>query len=205
MSHPAGASPAGPTHRRGTPWWLWLLLALVALALLLFGLTQCGGGDPAPGAGAGGASDPGASDRSSAQAPPSAPADPSSAEAGTLTADGTSLFPLAQAAGSDGELTGQVDKSVTGRAVLVQSVPSDEGFWVGPSEAERIWVQLTGTDESGYVVRQGDRVELTGRIVEHDPGFAGQVGVDPAEGADQLTRQAAHVEVAKSELQLSTR
>jgi hypothetical protein len=66
-------------------------------------------------------------------------------------------------------------------------------------------VQLTGPDESGYVVSQGDRVELTGRTVEHDPGFAGQVGVDPAEGADQLTRQAAHVEVAKSELHLSTR
>jgi hypothetical protein len=94
---------------------------------------------------------------------------------------------------------------VTGRTVLVPSVPSDEGFWVGPSEAERVWVQLIGTGESGYVVRQDDRVELTGRIVEHDPGFAGRVGVDPTEGADQLTRQAAHVEVAKFELQLGSR
>ena len=41
-------------------------------------------------------------------------------------------------------------------------------------------MQLTGTDESDYVARQGDRVELTGRIVERDLGFAGQVGVDPA-------------------------
>ena len=45
-----------------------------------------------------------------------------------------------------------------------------------------MWVQLSGTDESGYVVRQGDRVDFTGQVVAHDPGFATQAGVDAAEG-----------------------
>jgi hypothetical protein len=79
-------------------------------------------------------------------------------------------------------------------------VPANEGFWVGTGETDRVWVQLTGADESGYVVTAGDRVVFTGTVVGHDAGFAGQVGVDPAEGADQLTKQAAHVEVAKSAL-----
>jgi hypothetical protein len=87
--------------------------------------------------------------------------------------------------------------------VLVQSVPADEGFWVGTSETDRVWVQLSGTDESGYVVQQGDRVDFTGQVAAHDPGFATQVGVDAAEGADQLGQQAAHIEVANSELRRS--
>jgi hypothetical protein len=53
------------------------------------------------------------------------------------------------------------------------------------------------------VVRQGDRVEFTGRVVAHDASFAARVGVDPVEGADQLTRQAAHIEVPKSGLRKS--
>jgi hypothetical protein len=87
--------------------------------------------------------------------------------------------------------------------VLVQSVPADEGFWVGTSETDRVWVQLSGTDESGYVVQQGDRVDFTGQVTAHDPGFATQVGVAAAEGADQLDQQAAHIEVAKSQLRRS--
>jgi hypothetical protein len=80
--------------------------------------------------------------------------------------------------------------------VLVQSVPTGEGFWLGPSETERVWVQLIGTDESGYVVQQGDRVESTGQTVTHDFSFGSQIGVHPGEGADQLTRQVARIEVA---------
>ena len=122
---------------------------------------------------------------------------------GALTADGTSLLPLAQVAGPNGELTSQVGKTATAQGVLVQSVPADEGFWAGTSETDRVWVQLSGTDESGYVVQQGDRVDFTGQITAHDPGFATQAGVDPAEGAEQLGQQGSHIEVAKSALQRS--
>jgi hypothetical protein len=117
-------------------------------------------------------------------------------------ADG--MLPLAQVAGPQGELTSQVGKAVTGQGVLVQSVPADEGFWVGTSATDRVWVQLSGTGESGYVVKQGDRVDFTGKVVAHDPGFATQVGVDDAaEGANQLGQQGAHIEVARPQLRLS--
>ena len=43
----------------------------------------------------------------------------------------------------------------------------------------------------------------TGQVAAYDPRFATQVGVDAAEGADQLGQQAAHIEVAKSELRRS--
>ena len=122
---------------------------------------------------------------------------------GALTADGTSLLPVAQVAGPNGELSSQVGKTATAQGVLVQSVPADEGFWVGTSETDRVWVQLSGTGESGYVVQQGDRVDFTGQIAAHDPGFATQVGVDPAEGAEQLGQQGSHIEVAKSALRRS--
>ena len=31
-----------PTSDKRKPWWLWALLALLALAILLFALAQCG-------------------------------------------------------------------------------------------------------------------------------------------------------------------
>jgi hypothetical protein len=88
--------------------------------------------------------------------------------------------------------------------VTVQSVPADEGFWVGSSDADRMWVQLDGKDESGYVVKPGDKVSFTGTVKAHDAGFAPGVGVDPAEGADQLATQAAHVAVPKGVLRQFT-
>jgi hypothetical protein len=192
MSHPrpetTGATRT-PASGKRKPWWLWALLALLALAILLFALAQCGNDtDPAS---------------TAAPAPGSAPAGSAGAGQGSLSAAGTSLLPVAQAAGPNGELTAQAGKPATAQGVLVQSVPADEGFWAGTSETDRVWVQLSGTDESGYVVQQGDRVDFTGQVAAHDPGFATQVGVDAAEGADQLGQQAAHIEVAKAELRRS--
>jgi hypothetical protein len=203
MSHPktetTGATRAQAARRR-KPWWLWALLALLALALLLLGLSQCGNSDDpastAPGT-------PGAAN--TAASGPSAAGVPGAGAAGqgALTADGTSLLPVAQVAGPSGQLTSQAGKTATAQGVLVQSVPADEGFWAGTSETDRVWVQLSGTDESGYVVQQGDRVDFSGQVVSHDPGFAAQTGVEPTEGADQLNQQGAHIEVAKAELRRS--
>ena len=208
---PRGATSSEQSRRR-TPWWLWLLLGLLALAALLFGLTQCGpsaGTDPGASGGAAptGTADPGAAAPGSAADPSGsagAPAAGGAGGAGVLTAGGTSLLPLATVAGPGGSLTSLVGQPAAGSGVTVVSVPADEGFWVGSSETDRVWVQLTGTGESGYVVQQGDQVEFTGTVVAHDPGYAEQIGVDPAEGAEQLAAQGAHLEVPKSELREAT-
>ena len=160
MSHPrpdtTGATRDADARSR-KPWWLWALLALLALAILLFALAQCGSSnDPAS---------------TTAPAPSNAPAGSAGAGQGSLSAAGTSLLPVAQVAGPNGELTAQAGKPAAAQGVLVQSVPADEGFWVGTSETDRVWVQLSGTDESGYVVRQGDRVDFSGQVTAHDPGF----------------------------------
>jgi hypothetical protein len=211
MSHPktatTGASRAQAPRRR-KPWWLWALLALLALALLLLGLSRCGSSDdPASTApGPTGAANTAVSGPSAAAGGPSAAGVPGAGAAGqgALTAEGTSLLPIAQVAGPNGELTSQAGKTATAQGVLVQSVPADEGFWAGTSETDRVWVQLSGTGESGYVVQQGDRVDFTGQVAANDAGFAAQTGVEPTEGADQLNQQGAHIEVAKSELRRST-
>ncbi len=210
-----GATTATPTRKR-RPWWLWALLALVALAILLISLTQCGNNDtpsttagPAPSAAAPAPGGTAAADPNTGTAglPNGGAPGTGTGAAGTgpatLTADGTSLLPLAQATGAGAALTSQVGKTVTARRVLVQSVPADEGFWVGEDNTDRVWVQLNGNGESGYTVKQGDRVDFTGMMTAHEPTFAGQVGVDAAEGADQLTQEAAHVTVDKSAVTLS--
>lgn len=104
--------------------------------------------------------------------------------------------------GALGRFTGQ---AATAEGVPVQSVPANEGFWVGDSVTDRVWVQLAGAGESGYTVKPGDRVSFTaGKVVATGPAFAGQVGVNAAEGAAQLTAQGQHISVAKGDLRLSS-
>lgn len=226
-----GAVRVAGEPRRRRPLWLLALLGVLAALLLLLLLSQCGGdGEPTasttPGpagssAGSGpstqGATSAPASSAPATSAPAtSAPATPATTgapsgsgaggagAAGVLTAASTSLLPLDQAAGADGDLSRYVDDPVQGRGVRVQSVPADEGFWVGTGRTDRVWVQLTGAaGESSYKVRRGDRVDFTGTVVAHGADFARKVGVSRDEGAALLGQQKAHVEVPKTELKLS--
>lgn len=183
---------------------MWLLLGLLALGVLLFALSQCGNnaGAPAPtGPSAAATTASFATASAPVSTPTAAPGAQSGPGSGALTAGSTSLLPVAAIAGPNGELTSQVGQQATSTGATVQSVPADEGFWVGTSETDRVWVQLTGgAGESGYTVKPGDRVDFTGQVIAHDAGFAEQVGVDAAEGAEQITQQGAHIEVVKSEL-----
>ena len=122
---------------------------------------------------------------------PQAPA--AAAAAGALTtAGGTPLFPTA--AQNGGSLASLVGQEVAGRAVRVLSVPADEGFWVGANDTDRVWVKLIPSGESPLHVVPGQLLDLSGPVVAHGADFAGNEGVTAAEGADQLTRAAAHVE-----------
>jgi len=67
-------------------------------------------------------------------------------------------------------------EAVRARQVRVVAVPADEGFWVGRSETDRIWVQLTGTAESGRDVRAGQLATFTGRLRAHGAAFPDRVG-----------------------------
>jgi hypothetical protein len=88
--------------------------------------------------------------------------------------------------------------------VQVLSVPADEGFWVGSSEQQRVWVQLTGEEgESPYQVTEGDVVDLEGTVVAHDASFAEQVGLSDADGAAQLTDLGSHIEAPKDSVVLA--
>lgn len=209
----AGATRDESNRKKRRPLWLWLLLGLLVLGLLLFALSRCGG--PSSSATGGqGAPPPAAGTPTAAPSDASAAATPDAgagggaqagAGSGTLTAAGTSLLPVAAVSGPNGELTTQVGQPASSAGATVQSVPADEGFWVGTSETDRVWVALTGeAGESGYTVQPGDQVDFTGQVVAHDAGFAEQSGVDTAEGAELLTAQAAHIEVAKSELRGTT-
>lgn len=218
----AGSSAAATAPRR--PWWIWALIALAVIVVLILLLVQCGSGggagdpdeaavpapssapaaDPSAGAGADGSpSAPSAGTSGAPSAAPGAAPGAGTGSGGSLTAGQTALLPLAGAAGPSGELTALVGQPVTAQALPVQSVPADEGFWVGTDETDRVFVRLTvPPGESPYQVQPGQQVAFTGALAANDPGFAEQIGVDAAEGADQLTRQAAHIDVDKANLQL---
>jgi len=113
---------------------------------------------------------------------------------GTLVAGGRNVIDEA-VAGRYAQLNGQ---AAEGRGVTVQSVVSDEGFWVGSSEANRAFVFLspqarTKAGESPFQVRAGQVVDLSG-VVKPVPVDLTPFGVDQAEGAPQLRSQGGYVE-----------
>lgn len=212
---PGSYSVGGDGARRRPAWLIPLaLLGLLLLGLLLWRLLSDNDSDttaaavPTPSAARATATSAPVSPSvtASATATPAATGSGSSAGVpadGQLLLGGQSVLPLPATGADLGRYTGT---TATARAVQVQSVPADEGFWVGTSTTDRVWVQLTGqAGESGYTVKQGDRIDFSnGRTVAHNAGFAGRTGVSAAEGAAQLTGQGQHVEVAKSALKLSS-
>jgi hypothetical protein len=202
-----GAAPVGsrPNRRK---WLLPLLLVLLALIALLALLSQCGTDDDDEG----GAAAPTTATTSATGASSSATSSPAASGdgqtgagqaggPGTVTAGGTNLLGAATAA----DLGTQDGQEAVGRTVKVQSVPADEGFWVGTNEQDRLWVQLTGVrGESDYKVKQDDAIDFSGTVTKAASGFASKAGVTAAEGADQLTEQGYYVSVPASSVKLSS-
>jgi len=131
---------------------------------------------------------------------PSWETQPPPAALGSLTAGTTSLFDAARS--GDRGLVALAGQRASGHAVPVQSVAADEGFWIGADADDRVWVQLTGSGESAVTITEGELLDLGGPIVPHGPDFAHKAGVTAAEGADQLTREGAHLEVDPSQVEV---
>jgi hypothetical protein len=180
----AVATGAGERRRRRAGWLKWLLPLLVAAAVVIALIALIGGGDD----GDTSASRPGTA---------SAPAG-DAGDAGTLVAGNRALFPvpaggLAKFAGDD----------VAGRQLRVLSVAGGEGFFVGTSKQDRLYVEFggkTGENESGGLPAKGDKVNLQGevrpkpedpagalhlsaadaQVVEREQGFINATDVSPA-------------------------
>ena len=179
-----------------------LLIGVVVLIALLLLLTQCGGDDDDDTSGS--ATTPAVVQSATATAAagptPSASGAGQTGEAGTVMAGGEDLMLNLTAAG----LKPYDGQEATGNAVEVQSVPADEGFWIGSSESDRLWIQLTDTGgESDYKVKAGDQVGFTGTVTSAADGFAAKTGLTAAEGADQLTQQGHYLSVKASSVKLS--
>jgi hypothetical protein len=166
-------------RRGGIPWWVWLL-GLLALGVVLFMVFAGNIGDS-----------------DSSQSSGESTSTSSATNDGTLSAGGTDLLPLAS---SGGDLAQYEGETVDGRSVQVESVVSDEGFWVGDGSEERVFVLLDLAGESGPDFDAGDRLDLSGTVTTAPEGFADDLGVTSEEGADLLGQQGTYVEATEVEL-----
>jgi RNA polymerase sigma factor (sigma-70 family) len=117
----------------------------------------------------------------------------------TLTSEGRAILPLT----GRPPLSRYAGTTAQARGVRVQQVAADEGFWVGASERDRVWVQLTGTRESSFRVEPGHKVTFTGRVVQNSGNFNQRAGLTPREGAGLLEQQGYHIEVRADRVRLS--
>ena len=82
---------------------------------------------------------------------------------GQLAAGGVSLLPP-----PPNGLSARTDETATGKNVVVQSVNGNEGFFVGSSAKERLYVEWGGdvgeNEASRFQPQKGDRVNLTGPV-----------------------------------------
>ena len=89
-------------------------------------------------------------------------------DAGQLNAGGAQLLPPPA-----GGLSGQVGETVTGKDVLVQAVNGNEGFFVGSSTKDRVYVEWGGdvgeNEPSKFQPQEGDKVNLTGPLQAAGP------------------------------------
>ncbi len=196
-----GARPIGPpVRKRGPLAWLALLaLLIIGVIVVLLLLSRCGdGGDDPTAAAPAPSAVPSPSSAATAGSSPAA-----SGASGTIVANGQTMLPLAGS--STDNLSSYAGQTASTTSVRVQSVPADEGFWVGSGAGDRVWIQLTGAaGESPFTVKAGDSVAFTGTVTKNPDGFANQVGVTTAEGASMLDSQGYHIAVTRSALKLAT-
>ncbi|MBA3430937.1 MAG: hypothetical protein H0U16_05590 [Actinobacteria bacterium] len=126
-----------------------------------------------------------------AESPP--PTNPTGAR---LVVAGSNEIPI-----SSSRLDDYVGKRVSGRNVVIESVPANEGLWIGGEEA-RVFVRLTKPTESGFTARAGQHMTFAGTVVRNGPGFAARMGVTRAEGGAGLRQGLSHIEVPQDVVKL---
>ena len=119
---------------------------------------------------------------------------------GTVTSRGTPILP----APAEG-LGAYADEGAQARSVAVESVVADEGFWVGTSETERLFVFFAADNagtESRVQVEEGQTISFDGVVKTLPQDFASAFGMEPAEGVDQLRQQGHYIEIAPDAITL---
>jgi RNA polymerase sigma factor (sigma-70 family) len=130
--------------------------------------------------------------------PTSPPPRPPRRETVALTLGGEPAF--ASPGGPD--LASHEGERAKATGVRVLSVPSDEGFWIGPGPDERVWVRLRGRGESPFQVKAGQSLYFVAKIVRNSPGMVERMALSREEGAAELRRLRFHIAVLRSHIDL---
>jgi hypothetical protein len=134
--------------------------------------------------------------------PPTPPSPPPAAAPApvpaTLRVGGARLLPASRI----GPLRGRAGQRAVASGVPVQSVPADEGFWIGGGPGRRIWVQLAGAGESPVQVRAGQAATFTAQVVPAPADFPARVGLSAGEGAAELRAAGAYLLVEATAISL---
>ena len=152
---------AVPTEqKKGMPWWVWALLALLLIGLIWFFVAL--GDDTEEGA----ANDPAATATATEVSEPTATDEPEAVE-GQVT-DLTVFFDAEDPA----SLVGSEVQLQQGAAV--QSVVGDKTFWVGPGQDQQLFVFLEEEGDPAGVegmvdVNAGQQVTISGTIEKLPP------------------------------------
>jgi hypothetical protein len=167
-----GAHALGDDRKKAGGWWKWLLAALLLVAAAILLVSLLSGGD----------------DDKKADATPSTTASATggaagAASPGTLTGDGKSMLGSGNAS-----LAGYVGTAAEGKAIKVLSVVDGEGFFVGTSAADSVYVEYGGAVGANEAARDyeavvGDAVDLTGpvRPAPQDPAKTLKLGPEDAQ------------------------
>ena len=130
---------------------------------------------------------------------PTAPATPRPTAPATLTVGSAAVLPSTRL----GSLAADAGRTAEADDVPVQSVPADEGFWVGGGPGARVWVQLkTGGRESAVRVRPGQRASFAAEVVRVTGGTAARIGLTDPAAVAELRAAGAYLVVDPARLRL---
>ena len=165
--HSVGARAVGGGGAKRRPAWLWPLLALLALLLIAALLISLLGGDD----------DKKKSDAGKPQA-----------NAAALTVGGQPLSPTG--------IKQQVGQDASGKDVVVQQIIPNEGFFVGTSKQDSVYIEYggaAGKTEGGYKPKQvGEKVNLDGPVRPAPADPADTLRLPEAEAA-KVKQQGAYI------------